>query len=135
MRRWFRSLILLAVGLAIGAAATVIAFRLLGPGFAPDRSTAIAAAATGAIWTCSMHPQIRMSGPGRCPLCGMDLVPVERSGSTGGMPADGHLELSEHARRMAAVETAPVEERELFREIRALGKVDFDETRVRQIAA
>jgi len=30
-------------------------------------------------WTCSMHPQIRRSGPGDCPLCGMDLIPVESS--------------------------------------------------------
>ncbi len=29
------------------------------------------------IWTCSMHPQIRLPQPGKCPLCGMDLVRVE----------------------------------------------------------
>ena len=28
------------------------------------------------VWTCSMHPQIRQSEPGDCPLCGMDLIPV-----------------------------------------------------------
>ena len=28
-------------------------------------------------YTCPMHPQIRMDGPGSCPICGMDLVPVE----------------------------------------------------------
>ena len=27
------------------------------------------------IWTCSMHPQIRMDEPGACPLCGMVLIP------------------------------------------------------------
>ena len=31
------------------------------------------------IWTCSMHPQIRRDGPGSCPICGMDLVPVKKS--------------------------------------------------------
>jgi Cu(I)/Ag(I) efflux system membrane fusion protein/cobalt-zinc-cadmium efflux system membrane fusion protein len=25
-------------------------------------------------WTCSMHPQVVQSGPGTCPICGMDLV-------------------------------------------------------------
>ena len=30
-------------------------------------------------WTCSMHPQIRMPAPGKCPICGMDLVPVAPS--------------------------------------------------------
>jgi len=28
------------------------------------------------IYTCSMHPQVRQSGPGSCPICGMSLEPV-----------------------------------------------------------
>lgn len=28
------------------------------------------------IYTCSMHPQIRRNGPGKCPICGMDLIPL-----------------------------------------------------------
>lgn len=28
-------------------------------------------------YTCPMHPQIRQDGPGSCPICGMDLVPVD----------------------------------------------------------
>jgi Cu+-exporting ATPase len=31
---------------------------------------------TGSIYTCPMHPQIRQSGPGSCPICGMALEPV-----------------------------------------------------------
>ena len=26
------------------------------------------------VWTCSMHPDIAKSGPGQCPICGMNLV-------------------------------------------------------------
>ena len=29
-------------------------------------------------WTCSMHPQVRQSRPGQCPLCGMNLIPVSQ---------------------------------------------------------
>jgi hypothetical protein len=29
------------------------------------------------IYTCPMHPEIRQETPGRCPKCGMNLVPVE----------------------------------------------------------
>ena len=29
------------------------------------------------VWTCSMHPQIRQSEPGSCPICGMDLIRAE----------------------------------------------------------
>ena len=28
-------------------------------------------------WTCSMHPQIQQPEPGDCPICGMDLIPLE----------------------------------------------------------
>ena len=28
-------------------------------------------------WTCSMHPQVRTLQKGKCPICGMDLVPIK----------------------------------------------------------
>ncbi|MFT7695464.1 MAG: Cu(I)/Ag(I) efflux system membrane fusion protein, partial [Candidatus Latescibacterota bacterium] len=28
------------------------------------------------VWTCSMHPQIRLPTEGQCPICAMDLIPV-----------------------------------------------------------
>jgi len=31
---------------------------------------------SNAIFTCPMHPEIRQTGPGSCPLCGMTLEPV-----------------------------------------------------------
>jgi membrane fusion protein, copper/silver efflux system len=27
-------------------------------------------------WTCTMHPSVHAQKPGKCPICGMDLVPV-----------------------------------------------------------
>lgn len=33
--------------------------------------------ATAAKYTCSMHPEVVMSKPGKCPKCGMDLVKME----------------------------------------------------------
>jgi len=35
--------------------------------------------ASGTIWTCPMHPQIRWDHPGNCPICGMALEPLEPS--------------------------------------------------------
>ncbi|MGE0116380.1 MAG: heavy metal translocating P-type ATPase [Dongiaceae bacterium] len=32
--------------------------------------------AGGAIYTCPMHPEVRQSGPGACPACGMALEPA-----------------------------------------------------------
>ena len=31
-----------------------------------------------AAWTCPMHPEVKQSGPGKCPKCGMDLVPAKQ---------------------------------------------------------
>ena len=30
------------------------------------------------FYTCSMHPQIMQNTPGDCPICGMDLIKVEK---------------------------------------------------------
>ena len=43
------------------------------------------AVGAGAGYTCPMHPEVRQSGPGRCPKCGMTLVPVAGQAAT--MPA------------------------------------------------
>ena len=56
------------------------------------------------IWTCSMHPQIRQNGPGDCPLCGMDLIPLQTGNSTD--PAI--LTMTETAVAMARVRTVVV---------------------------
>jgi hypothetical protein len=31
------------------------------------------------IYTCPMHPQVQEQSPGKCPKCGMDLVPKGRA--------------------------------------------------------
>src|SRR6266705_383251 len=33
-------------------------------------------------WTCTMHPSVREKGPGKCPICSMDLVPVMKASAT-----------------------------------------------------
>jgi len=84
-------------------------------------------------WTCSMHPQIRQPKPGVCPICAMDLIPVAGdSGSDADQPRQ--LTLSPSARKLAQVAVAPVERRSIAVEIRMVGKVQFDETRLAYIA-
>ena len=40
----------------------------------------------GAIYTCPMHPEIRQSGPGACPICGMALEPEMVTANAGPNP-------------------------------------------------
>ena len=34
------------------------------------------------IYTCSMHPKVKESKPGKCPICGMDLIAVKEKPQT-----------------------------------------------------
>ncbi|MBU8541724.1 heavy metal translocating P-type ATPase [Falsiroseomonas tokyonensis] len=69
---------------------------------APLRAEAVA---SGTIYTCPMHPQIRQPGPGSCPICGMALEPETPSAETGPNP-----ELVDFTRRfwIGLVLTIPV---------------------------
>jgi membrane fusion protein, copper/silver efflux system len=100
----------------------------------PTGATATTAeTAKDAVWTCSMHPQIRMPKPGKCPICGMPLVPAR--GAESGGAAAGSLALSEAARALARVETHPVERRRIANEIRAVGKIQFNESALATVTA
>jgi Cu(I)/Ag(I) efflux system membrane fusion protein len=112
--------VLVAVGL--GALA-------LRPDAAPGAREAVAT-----LWTCSMHPQVRLDHPGQCPICGMDLVPVTADDTTASVTSDLHT-LDPHAVAMAQVETAAVESRALWKEVRTVGKVQLDETAVAYLTA
>ena len=43
-------------------------------------------APAGTIYTCPMHPQIRQTGPGGCPICGMALEPETVTADSGPNP-------------------------------------------------
>ncbi len=83
------------------------------------------------LWTCSMHPQIRQPKPGKCPLCGMKLVPVTKSAG-GGMRT---VNISPAARELMKIQTSPVERRYVAAQVRMVGKVEYDETKLSHITA
>jgi len=85
-------------------------------------------------WTCAMHPQIQLNKPGDCPLCGMDLIPVQSDMAQAG-GGERQIVLSESARKLAEIVTSLVERKFVEKEIRMAGKVDFDETNVGYITA
>lgn len=77
------------------------------------------------IWTCAMHPQIRMDKPGNCPICGMELIPLEKKGTPSIDPAAIHL--SKEAAQLANVLTSVVTSQKPVKEVRLYGKVQADE--------
>ncbi len=79
------------------------------------------------IWTCSMHPQIRMHKPGKCPICGMDLIPLRKSAGSSEAINPAAVQLSEEATALANVQTSVVSRENPVKEIRLYGKIAADE--------
>ncbi|MCC6678451.1 MAG: efflux RND transporter periplasmic adaptor subunit [Phycisphaerales bacterium] len=102
---------------AKAAAPSVSAGAPAGPSPAPaDRQ----------VYTCSMHPQVRLDRPGDCPICEMPLIPAaSASAGAGGVPS---LQLSEQSLAMASVETVAIGTRPLVRELRAVGRIEYNES-------
>lgn len=101
----------------------------------PDNHDAAAEVGSSSmLWTCAMHPQIRQPRPGKCPICAMELVPVS---DLAGQQATSlrQITISPASKALMNIQTAPVERRFVTAEIRMVGKVDYDETRLGYIAA
>ena len=97
----------------------------------PMETASAASAAT--TWTCSMHPQIQQGEPGDCPLCGMDLIPLESGAHTD--PAV--LEMTEAAVALAAVRTTEVVPADArgADTLRLTGRLQLDEAKATTLSA
>ena len=124
-------LVRIGVILAIVAAVAVIAVQFFSSDAPPQAATTTPGGKSpaGAVkyYRSTMTPG-EISQTPRKDSMGMDMVPVFESD-------DSMLTLSEHARAMASVETAPVGRRKLTREIRAVGKVQYNESALSTITA
>lgn len=121
--------ILIVIALVVG-----FVLRGLFSPSSPSRSQASSLQPPASFYTCSMHPHVQQPEPGKCPICFMDLIPVSENAPA----SSGHaheLHLSEHARKLAEVETATVERRYVETSVRLTGKVEYDETRLSTITA
>ncbi len=88
----------------------------------------------GTIWTCAMHPQIRKDEPGNCPICGMELVPVE-SEDDSDEEGEYTIKLSNAAMKIAEVSTTVIERKAPYKEVYLPGKVMPDERRISELTA
>ena len=85
-RKWIRAVVTVAAGAGVAGAAA-LAWNLFASAPAGDTLVAGDAGreehahgpdAGGTLYTCSMHPQVIADEPGDCPICQMDLVPLQR---------------------------------------------------------
>ncbi len=128
--RWvITAAVLVAVGFAVGYVVSPAAQGSAARGEAHLHSEAKGPQR----WYCSMHPQIIRQGPGLCPLCEMDLIPMPEDLVAETAPRE--LAVSEAAARLMDIQTSPVERKFVASEVRMVGKVRYDETRVKDITA
>ena len=86
------------------------------------------------IYTCSMHPNVRKTNPNdKCPICFMDLIPLEETSSSKLNPEA--LKLSDRAKEMAEVKTAKVITGNATKSLNLTGTIQFDETKIQHITA
>lgn len=84
------------------------------------------------MYTCSMHPTVRLPDPDdKCPICFMDLIPV-REGNAGD---PNTLLLSESETIAARVETTRVSRYVPTSTLRLFGTIEMDGTTVERISA
>lgn len=75
-------------------------------------------------WTCSMHPQIRKNEAGQCPICGMDLIPLNNE-TAGDNPME--VKMSPTAMQLANIQTSVIKTQKPIKEVRMNGKIKADE--------
>lgn len=98
-----------------------------------------AEANTAKIWTCSMHPQIKLPKSGKCPVCFMDLIPLQSDNNNNNNNADKAgggrlLVLSDAAKRLASIVSVPAVRGKSSSELKLLGKIAVDESRIETIS-
>jgi membrane fusion protein, copper/silver efflux system len=116
--RYLLYIFLLAAGFLVGG----LVFHSPDTQKGKPSGTPVAEKAT--IWTCSMHPQIRMAEPGKCPICGMDLIPLVQND---GQADENGVHLNREAAALANVMTTVVSKQKPAKEVRLYGKIQPDE--------
>ncbi len=85
------------------------------------------------LYICSMNCVPPLTQPGRCPVCGMELLPV--SAEAVGGEALPTLSLNPDQERAAGIETAPVEKKFVSAEVRLFGEVEYDPSHLSYVTA
>lgn len=86
-----------------------------------------------AFWYCSMHPNFKRPEPGKCDICHMDLVPAYEDAGEDLGPRQ--FRTTDSAKALMDIQVSPVERKYVTAKIRMVGKVDYDETRLRNISS
>ena len=82
-------------------------------------------------YTCSMHPQIMEPKPGKCPICGMDLISVQRNTT---LDAD-EIKLSEQQVQLGNIQTDTINKGMLGDQLVLTATVTIDQMKTTSMSA
>ena len=80
-------------------------------------------------YTCSMHPSVKADAPGKCPICGMDLIAVSKE-----QQAEGIVLVDEARRQLSGVRTEPVSSGPMSSHFTAAARVAYDESTLTEVS-
>ena len=82
-----------------------------------------------------MHPWVKSDKPGKCTVCGMELVPVYDAGQAGNGATTDIVMLPEGAPNVASIKTVEVRRQPLSRTLRVAGMIQDDDSKHRILSA
>ncbi|TDK41927.1 efflux RND transporter periplasmic adaptor subunit [Algoriphagus formosus] len=85
------------------------------------------------LWTCSMHPQVQLTEPGDCPICGMDLIHANSEGNEDN--ESPVLKMTESSMALAQIQTIQVGSTGGESKLELTGKIQADERESASITA
>lgn len=83
-------------------------------------------------YVCPMHPQIVSDEAGTCPICGMNLERVELEAQSS---EEISINVSGDMQQALALRTAPVKRGTLWKYVRTVGEVEYDQGQISHIHA
>jgi len=87
------------------------------------------------IWTCSMHPQIKRDKPGQCPICGMDLIPLDTETGDDEDIDPNEIRMNQSAIKLAEIQTMKVRKDYSNKKLHLLGRFKPDERNIAELTA
>ena len=129
-----REIQFIIIGVAVGAVTFFIVNLLINKSGHQHIESSDHQHISTSVYTCSMHPQIRQNEPGKCPICGMDLIPVAQKSDKGESSPFIHT-MSPEAIALANVQTQKVKTVSPEHEIYLTGKVAVNEQKLSVITA
>lgn len=111
---------------------TAIFFAASAAGRAETAAEHAAHATTAPVYQCPMHPWIKSDKPGKCTICGMDLV---LAAATAANVPEGVINLPPSSLTAIGIETSVISRQPLLRTVRVNGVIDDDDSRHRLLTA